>query len=193
MMIGNLAISPNSIIGGENMKIRNLSVSNLVFLSILLIPTSSGLSNNKPDILKYSVREITLKQDKDEMRIFAKPIGLRNKDNYLFIGDSKECCIKVFTLNGEYIRTIGRKGEGPAEFRVLSDFDLYKDHIFVLEGNRVKVLDLNGAPIKCFKVSGNSFRIVVLDEDHIVISNLPNMDLKNEPLVEILSNVVYGR
>jgi hypothetical protein len=165
------------------MNTRNLLVSNLVLLSIFLITTSGGLCNNHSDILKYSVREITLKQDKDEMRIFPKPIGLHKKDNYLFIGDSKECCIKVFTLSGEYLRTIGRKGEGPAEFRLLSDFDLYKDHIFVLEGNQVKVLDLNGVPIKCFKVSGNSFRIAVLDEGHIVISNFPNMDPKNEPLV----------
>lgn len=129
------------------------------------------------------VREIPLALDRDEVRIFPRPVGMRLNGNQLFIGDSKECSIKVFTLAGEHVKTIGRKGEGPGEFKFLFDFDIVADRIFVLEGSQVKILDLRGAQITGFSLQGNPYRLLVLDEGPIVTCNFPYWDSKREPLI----------
>jgi hypothetical protein len=49
--------------------------------------------------------------------MLSRPMGfIVDKESNIFISDYQDQAIKVFDPNGEFIRSIGRKGEGPGEF-----------------------------------------------------------------------------
>ena len=71
----------------------------------------------------------------------------------IYILDSKESHIKVFNKMGEYIKTIGKKGQGPGEMRrptslqvtsqneiVVNDSAARKLHFFTLDGNFLRAV-----------------------------------------------------
>lgn len=54
--------------------------------------------------------------------------------------------IRVFSAGGEYLRTIGRKGEGPGEFASAAGLDWAPDgHLWVWGSRRYSVFDATGA------------------------------------------------
>ncbi|MEW5901960.1 MAG: 6-bladed beta-propeller, partial [Acidobacteriota bacterium] len=69
----------------------------------------------------------------------------------IYVLDIKEAQIKVFNKEGTYIKTLGKKGQGPGE--MVSPFSICitrKDEIFVqdLNAHRILLLSLEGALIK---------------------------------------------
>jgi len=74
-------------------------------------------------------------------------------DERVYVLDSKEAHIKVFDRNGEYIKTIGKKGQGPGELQrpaslritsqneiVANDSAARKLHFFTLDGNFLRAV-----------------------------------------------------
>ena len=53
----------------------------------------------------------------EECEMLSRPMNLAvDNEGCIFIADSQDQSIKVFGPDGEFIRSIGRKGEGPGEF-----------------------------------------------------------------------------
>jgi hypothetical protein len=79
-----------------------------------------------------------------------RSIAVDSKDN-VYILDNKDCDIKVFDGKGYFLRTIGKKGQGPGEFSAPSSLEITaKDEIIVFDiGNhRISVFGTNGLVIK---------------------------------------------
>jgi hypothetical protein len=75
-----------------------------------------------------------------------RSIAVDSKDK-VYILDNKDCDIKVFDGNGNLLRTIGKKGQGPGEFSAPSSLEITaKDEIIVFDiGNhRISVFGTNG-------------------------------------------------
>lgn len=55
--------------------------------------------------------------------------------------------VKVFKMNGEYLFTVGKKGNGPGEFMRVMDFDVNSSGIYTLDRNQRKIshFSLTGA------------------------------------------------
>jgi hypothetical protein len=54
----------------------------------------------------------------------------------IFVADWKESHIKVFNQKGNYLLTIGRKGQGPGEFEKVSSIQITKKkELMVFDGN----------------------------------------------------------
>jgi len=88
--------------------------------------------------------------------------------------DSKEANVKVFDWDGNYIRTIGRKGQGPGEFQ--SPNDIYiddKDKIYIsdVENDRLSVFNEHGDFIDSFNFKEYSVSkiIGVNKKDEIIL------------------------
>lgn len=69
-----------------------------------------------------------------------------------------------FTQKGEYIKTIGRSGQGPGEYSLIYSIavDLNKKEIIIADGGQVLFYDLDGNFLRCGKW-GSFFRIGIPD------------------------------
>jgi len=71
-----------------------------------------------------------------------------DQNENIYITDVQDLVIKVFDPNGKYLRTIGRKGEGPGEFKSI------QSHAFLPDG-RLLVMDYSAHRSSFFDSSGN--------------------------------------
>ena len=66
----------------------------------------------------------------------------------IFVSDSKEANVKVFDQNGDYIRTIGRKGQGPGELQMPND-------IYIDTKGRLYISDVWNERLSVFNRQGD--------------------------------------
>ncbi|XP_071957291.1 tripartite motif-containing protein 2-like [Antedon mediterranea] len=75
------------------------------------------------------------------------PIGVAiNTKGLVHVVDHKARCVKVFTLEGVYIRTIGGEGTKPGKFRIPWFIAINsKDHVFVVDTGNARIQHFNPA------------------------------------------------
>jgi len=129
------------------------------------------------NLKQYKVKEIFVSDE-----IFARPASIKFYDNFLYILDDKESTIKVFSKLGKYIRSIGKKGQGPGEFLNPTDFDLNNNKIYVADfGNkRIQVLNLKGKYLDSFKTKIAFMKIIVLEKGKKIITKNFNVNSKQK-------------
>lgn len=82
------------------------------------------VKNPKEPIYEYDVfnfkEELTIGEiEGREEYIFSDVRSIAvSEDEKIFVLDTKECHIKVFSEKGNYLKTIGKKGQGPGEMQI---------------------------------------------------------------------------
>lgn len=56
----------------------------------------------------------------------------------VYVADRQSSNVRVFTADGVHLRTIGREGDGPGEFRVPSDLVFFGSELWVADVNRIQ-------------------------------------------------------
>jgi len=94
----------------------------------------------------------------DEVYMLNRPQDIQvSEDGTIYILDWSDVCIKVFDSTGKYLRTIGRKGQGPSEFEFLTYMSLSSDgRIFVMDSvnRRIVVFDIKGEYLSGSRIEG---------------------------------------
>jgi len=97
-----------------------------------------------------------------------------DKTGRIYVLDTKEANVRVFDPKGNYIRTMGRKGQGPGELQI--PVDIYiddKDKIYILDVNneRLSVFNKHGDFVGSsnFKKSSLGNIIGVNNQDEIIL------------------------
>ena len=88
-------------------------------------------------------KEVTLSQKNNLIgRVRKLSIGL---DGYFWILDSKLVKINQYTQSGEFVSSVGRKGQGPGEFMLPADFFIGKEAIYVVDplARKLHIFSLN--------------------------------------------------
>lgn len=91
-------------------------------------------------LFKYR-RHISL--ETNDSCLIGKIGKLKIVGDKIYLLDSKENKILVFGPDGSYIRQYDHAGEGNGEYLYLSDFDIRKDRIYLLDKTRGKVFVYN--------------------------------------------------
>lgn len=110
---------------------------------------------NNPGFPKTPVKEFTLKQelsignedDDDYIFVKVRKLAVDDQDN-IYVLDRGKCQVKVFDKHGTYIRSFGRKGQGPGEF--LSPKDLIVDE----KNKTIHILDYGNRKIVRYHFNG---------------------------------------
>ncbi len=105
-------------------------------------------------------------ETKPEMAMLNKPLDLKVDDQgRVYVMDWGDVHIKVYDSQGRFLRTIGRKGQGPGEFDMPAFFDLMSGgKICVLDGRqrRITILTNEGQYVSSFRFDG-FFRALAID------------------------------
>jgi hypothetical protein len=109
--------------------------------------------------------------------------------NRIYILDSKACQIKVFDKSGEYLRTIGKQGQGPEEFSRPFGMSLIGKDLIAVEdmGTRmIKFFDLNGHYVKSLITAKmRMFARATFSSQGYILGIVPTMDPDN-PFYELI-------
>lgn len=98
--------------------------------------------------------ELSIGEEGGEDYMFSQ---IRNvavdEDDRIYVLDSKESHIKIFDGNGNYIKTIGRKGQGPGEMGIPSN-------VFITTQNEVMVTDQRNRRLTFFSLKGEFIKSI---------------------------------
>jgi len=107
--------------------------------------------------------------DAEENLSFNEPNDIvRDSAGNLYILDSGNCRIQKLDPEGKFIKTIGRKGQGPGEFQAASSMDIDEQNnlfVFDVRSWRIEVLSSKGKPLRTIKFrafSQNQIRVLKL-------------------------------
>lgn len=131
-----------------------------------VIETDSLIS---PRVLFSDVDYILLKTP-DSLRVtIARKI--KELGDTLLILDEKKRILFGFDDRGNFINLIGRKGEGPEEFREVTDFDVFNNQIFVYSRAdfSVFVFDSKFNFLKRFKIDKWGAQMSLLESGNVAI------------------------
>ena len=98
----------------------------------------------------------------------------------VYVVDKSPTVVKQYDASGNFIRTIGREGDGPGEYRD-AHIAVRRDRLLVHDASaeRTSLFDTSGAYIRSFHSVGRSFRPVALDAAGRAV--LPAMRPLNAP------------
>ena len=157
----------------------------LVLLSLALIFGMAGVTSaqkvktvkgveiisnpKKPKTLKDVPSKLVLKEefavgDSDNLDEMISEVSFLTVDenNNIFAVDIKEMNIKVYDSSGEYVRTIGKKGQGPGELNIPAG-------ILITPDNQLLVLDVLNRRMSFFALDGKFINnISIADKTSIV-------------------------
>jgi hypothetical protein len=111
-----------------------------------------GLWGGSPKIALELVRTIGDADADDENLAFNAPLGMAvDAEGSLVILDSGNQRIQVFGPDGQYVRTIGRRGQGPGEFGSLNSISIDRRgnfHVLDSAQRRIQVFTPRGEVLK---------------------------------------------
>jgi hypothetical protein len=114
-----------------------------------------GAWAGSPKVKIELVRMIGGLDEKDPNLAFSSPYDVvRDKAGNVFVLDSRECRVQMIDSEGRFLRSIGRRGQGPGEFQ--SPFSMDIDEaglLFVFDamGRKIEVLSAEGKPLNTLK------------------------------------------
>jgi outer membrane protein assembly factor BamB len=112
--------------------------------------------------------ELSIGEEERENYIFDSPSEIRvGKEGKIYVSDWGFTNVRCFDKNGQYLRTIGRKGQGPGEFESIR-FNLSNDgKIYFMDpiNARISILDAKGNFINNFKALNLSTMLFAIYSD----------------------------
>ncbi|MFC1564481.1 NHL repeat-containing protein [candidate division KSB1 bacterium] len=169
----------------------------IVFLTLLIISCSSGEDTYTTELINgvnhihniaprwgeeqrisiEFVQKIGELEGEDDNYLFYQPRDLEvDNEGNIYILDSRNNRIQKFDNEGEYIETIGRKGEGPGEFLTCSCIQIDITNNILYAGDhfngRINIFSLDGKYLREIKTT-NMVRIFLLTpEEKLIVDEL---------------------
>ncbi|MBC7362349.1 MAG: 6-bladed beta-propeller [Candidatus Aminicenantes bacterium] len=140
----------------------------LIIPTVFSPPIQAAENNRVIEKLIPVVEILSLESKYDQNYLFNSPFQLEVLNDKLFVLDTYNNRIQVFDLEGNYLKTLGKKGKGPGEFNAPEGFylDSLNQKIYVadtrnlrlqileLEGKESAVIKLTFAPRRSFSTMG---------------------------------------
>ncbi len=111
---------------------------------------------NNPEEPFYGNLELVLEQDlsigneEDDNYLFYRAYGMNvDSQGNIYVMDAGNFRIQKFDSSGEYLQTIGKKGQGPGEFERIQSFYIDgENNLYVSSGMKIQIFNERGEFIK---------------------------------------------
>ncbi len=125
------------------------------------------LENKRAEIEK--VGEIKIEETENNLIGMLKLFEVYLKEKIILIGDHIFCDMKIYSINGKLIKKIGRKGEGPGEFKDVNGVALDHEYYYVSDGalRRISTFNKDGLFQKSIKVQTD----IWFDTGEVIVRN----------------------
>lgn len=152
----------------------------------------------------FEEAEFLLLKAPDSLRVTIAS-KIRELNGNLLLLDARKNIVFAFNGDGEFISLVGTKGEGPSEFREVTDFDVHGDYIYIYSradfaiykfnsdfvfeekikfkewGWQMSVLNSGNLALYCLLVEGeDEFNINILNEKGSIIEKRMVFDRDGE-------------
>jgi hypothetical protein len=111
---------------------------------------AAGRAMTRPGIAKWKVVEIALPANGADEACLGRPIALALDADRIYIADAQDCAVKVFSKDGGFLRSVGRKGRGPGELS-------FPSGVFVIGGRLYVATPF--APDKVWALTGETLLV----------------------------------
>ncbi|MFO7981414.1 MAG: 6-bladed beta-propeller [Candidatus Aminicenantes bacterium] len=130
---------------------------------------------NNPEEPFYGNLELVLEQDLsignegDNNYLFYRPYGLSlDSQGNIYVMDTGNYRIQKFSSSGEYLQTIGKKGQGPGEFDRMQSFYIDgEDSIYVSSGMKIQKFNDKGEFVTSIPLASQIYDFWVSPDDFI--------------------------
>jgi len=112
-------------------------------------------------------------------------LGVDEEEN-IYVLDSRDALIKVFNNVGSYIRTIGRKGQGPGEMQ-------RPTNLAMAPANQILVNDRGARLLQVFGRDGRYQRSISLARSSASFFSRPNVDSQNNIVARSMTIIGDGK
>jgi len=155
----------------------------IIFFNFLYLPSCK----NEAKLSIKLEKKFSLKGDGNTN--FYEPGGIAvDKDGNIYVADSGNERIVIFNSKGEFIKSFGRKGQGPGEFLSPWQIAIYNNELYVYDwGRNIQKFHLDGQYISGFSLRGGTFLDFDIDsKGNIYVGRWTS--IKESFLVEKFSN-----
>ncbi|MCK4942726.1 MAG: 6-bladed beta-propeller [Candidatus Aminicenantes bacterium] len=145
----------------------------LLFLLLLFLFISADEIKNSNQPLKgqwdFGLKKIwETSTAGDQVLISVSTLRLDEQGN-LFAFDTKHSRFFVYSPQGKFLYSFGKRGEGPGEYRMVFNFFLKGKKVIVPDMNKIHFFDISGKYLKS-EIPGGAFIFprIFIDEDRFV-------------------------
>ena len=129
-----------------------------------------------PPVRAVRVEELRLEPEPNEEAFLARPVFLAAEAGRVYVADGLDCAIKVFSEDGRFEASLGRKGQAPGEFSFPSGVSAHGGRLYVADkfNRRIQILNAAGHPLGGFPVPFFPDRVFALAPDRILVTRNPS-------------------
>jgi hypothetical protein len=132
--------------------------------------------------------EIHLPANDEDAAVLVRPIALALGPDGLYVADAQDCAVKVFSRQGRFLRSFGRKGSGPGELNFPSGVAVEEGGAVVADklNFRIQYFDRDGVVRGGFKLPFPPDRVFILGPDRLLVTANPAGRRRGEKLLRVL-------
>jgi len=131
--------------------------------------------------------EVPVAADGSDEAALGRPLAFAAGPDRLYVADALDCAIKVFTKDGRFVRSFGRKGAGPGELSFPSGVAVSGDSVVVADklNLRIQTFGLDGTARGGFRVPFAPDRVFDLGGGRVLITANPTGRRPEESILHI--------
>jgi len=157
----------------------------LGIVSLAVLPAPQGA--NEPGLGQWKAVTCGVPANDVDEACLGRPIALALDADALYVVDAQDCAVKVFSKDGQFRRSIGRKGHGPGELSFPSGVSVLGGEVFVADksNRRIQVFDREGRAIGGFRVPFAPDKVLALAAGTLLVTSHPTGRSAGEKLLHI--------
>jgi len=165
----------------------------MAVIGVSLAVFTAARAADRSGVGKWKAVEVVLPANDADEACLGRPIALALDSDQLYIVDAQDCAVKIFSKDGKFLRSVGRKGRGPGELSFPSGVSVIGGRLYVADkfNARVQTFDRAGEPCGGFPTPFAPDKVWALTGETLLVTSNPTGPPAAEKMLHIYN--VGGR